>query len=79
MIDNFTAENGGLSKDLNIRSTRSRLQLFSRIMDEAVAVPGTKFKFGLDAILQVIPVLGNIIGLVVSFFPFWEAKRSQAP
>ena len=38
------------------------------IMDEVVRVPGTKFRFGLDPLLGLIPGIGDTSSAVVSAF-----------
>jgi len=38
----------------------------SYLMDEKFRIPGTNFRFGLDPILNLIPILGDISGFVVS-------------
>ena len=35
-------------------------------MDEQFRLPGTKFRFGLDPVLNLFPVLGDMAGFVVS-------------
>jgi len=39
----------------------------SYLMDEKFRVPGTNFRFGIDPLLNLIPVLGGVSGFVVSF------------
>ncbi|WP_411273766.1 DUF4112 domain-containing protein [Daejeonella sp.] len=38
----------------------------SRLMDEQFRLPGTNFRFGLDPILNLIPVAGDLGGFAVS-------------
>ncbi len=38
----------------------------ARLMDEAIGIPGTNIRFGLDALLGLIPGAGDSAGLVVS-------------
>lgn len=38
----------------------------SHLMDEQFRVPGTKFRFGLDPILNLVPVVGDLSGFAVS-------------
>ena len=38
----------------------------SYLMDEKFRVPGTNFRFGIDPLLNLIPVLGDLSGFVVS-------------
>ena len=38
----------------------------SHLMDEQFRIPGTSFRFGLDPILNLIPVVGDLSGFAVS-------------
>lgn len=38
-----------------------------------------KFKFGLDPILGLFPILGDIIPFAVSFYMVWIARQLQLP
>ena len=38
----------------------------SYLMDEKFRIPGTNFRFGIDPLLNLIPVLGDISGFAVS-------------
>jgi hypothetical protein len=38
----------------------------SHLMDEQFRIPGTNFRFGLDPILNLIPVVGDLSGFAVS-------------
>ncbi len=48
-------------------------------MDDAFTVPGTNFKFGLDAILGAFPVVGDIATGVVSLSVLYVAVRERIP
>ncbi|MBC7566188.1 MAG: DUF4112 domain-containing protein [Pedobacter sp.] len=39
---------------------------FSYLMDEQFRFPGTKFRFGLDPILNLVPFVGDMAGLLIS-------------
>jgi hypothetical protein len=49
------------------------------IMDEVVRVPGTKFRFGLDPLLGLIPGIGDTSSAVVSAFALIQAVRLGVP
>lgn len=48
-------------------------------MDEAVAVPGTRRRIGLDAGLSLIPVVGDIVGALFSVVIIAGALRHRVP
>lgn len=42
-------------------------------------LPGTDFRFGLDPLVGLIPVVGDIISGPISSYLNWEARRLGAP
>ena len=57
----------------------SRLETLASLMDSRFVVPGTNIRFGLDAILSIVPVAGDFAGMAVSAYLIWEAWRIGAP
>ncbi len=49
------------------------------IMDEFLRVPGTKFRFGLDPLIGLIPGLGDTGSALVSAFALIQALRVGVP
>ena len=56
-----------------------RARALSGLLDDAVRVPGTDVRFGLDPILGVVPVAGDAVAAVLSLYPVAEAYRLGAP
>lgn len=56
-------------------ATHARLEALARLMDSAVRVPGTNVTLGLDALLGVVPVVGNVATTLVSSYLILEARR----
>jgi hypothetical protein len=52
-----------------------RLKLLTRLLDNAFQIPGTQFRIGLDAIVGIIPGIGDAIGAVFSAFIVFQAAR----
>jgi hypothetical protein len=55
------------------------LRRFAFFMDEAFRVPGTRIRVGLDALLGLIPGLGDIIGALLSTWIIAGALRHRVP
>lgn len=51
------------------------LQLLAKMMDSAFEIPGMKVRFGLDAILGLIPGFGDFATSFVSLYILQEAHR----
>jgi len=49
------------------------------IMDEFIRVPGTKFKFGLDPLIGLVPGIGDTGSALVSAFALVQAARLGVP
>jgi hypothetical protein len=56
-----------------------RLRSLAWLLDSAIQLPGTRFRFGLDAIVGLIPGLGDVIGVLLSSYIVREAARAGAP
>lgn len=55
------------------------LRRFAYWMDEAFAVPGTRIRVGIDAILGLIPGIGDVIGAAMSTWIIAGALRHRVP
>jgi hypothetical protein len=55
------------------------LRRFAFFMDEAFTIPGTRFKVGLDALVGLIPGIGDVIGGVMSAWIVVGAIRHRVP
>ena len=57
----------------------ARLEALARLMDAQFILPGTDFRFGLDPLVGLIPVVGDIVSGLISTYLIWEARRLGAP
>ena len=56
-----------------------RARLLAVLLDDAIRVPGTKIRFGVDPIVGLIPCLGDVLGGLASAYIILEAARAGAP
>jgi hypothetical protein len=55
-----------------------RLKRLSRLLDSAIGIPGTRYRFGLDAIVGLVPGIGDAIGAIFSTYIIFQAARLGA-
>lgn len=55
------------------------LRRFAYFMDEAFTVPGTRMRVGFDAVLGLIPGIGDVIGALLSTWIIAGALRHRVP
>ena len=56
-----------------------RARALARLLDAAVKVPGTGVRFGADAILGLVPGLGDVAGAALAGYLVLLAQRLGAP
>jgi hypothetical protein len=56
-----------------------RLRNISWLFDELIRIPGTNMKFGLDALMGLLPGGGDLVGGAVSAYAIVIAQRLGAP
>lgn len=56
-----------------------RLRSLSRLLDSAFAIPGTRQRFGFDALIGLVPGLGDAVSAVFSGYIILQASRLGAP
>jgi hypothetical protein len=56
-----------------------RAERLAYLLDNAIRIPGTSFRFGLDPLLGLFPGLGDALGAIASAWIVLEAARFGAP
>ena len=51
----------------------------ARLLDSALQVPGTSFRFGLDPILGLVPGIGDIVSPLFTLGIIWQARDLGLP
>lgn len=56
-------------------SVRRRVEAMEHLLERVVVIPGINRPVGLDVILDVVPVAGDIAGAALGSYMVWEAKN----
>ena len=57
----------------------ARLDALSRLFDVAFLIPGTNVRFGIEAILRLVPGIGDAAASALSCWLLYEAHRLDVP
>ena len=57
----------------------ARLDAIAKLLDIAFVLPGTRIRYGVDGIIGLIPVVGDIIATALSLWLVREARALGAP
>ena len=63
----------------NLTDGTRHARALSRLLDSAFRVPGTRFRFGLDPLLGLVPGLGDAVGGGLGLYLLVLAYRAGAP
>jgi hypothetical protein len=56
-------------------SVRRRVEAMERLLERLVIIPGIKRPVGLDVILDVVPIAGDVAAAVLGSYMIWEARN----
>lgn len=56
-------------------SIRRRIEALERLLEGVFALPGTSRKVGLDALVGLVPVAGDIVAAALGMYLVWEARN----
>jgi hypothetical protein len=66
---------GNLSREQRL----ARLEAVAKLLDIAFILPGTNIRYGIDGLIGLIPVVGDIIATALSLWLVREARALGAP
>jgi hypothetical protein len=76
----FQFEFGGTAFAPLTREQRlARLEALAKLLDVAFILPGTNIRYGIDGLIGLIPVVGDIITTAISLWLVREARALGAP
>ena len=59
----------------NPAAVRKRLEGMEHLLEGLVRVPGTNRRFGLDVILDFVPIAGDTVAAAMGAWLIWEARN----
>ena len=59
----------------DVASVRKRVEAMEALLERAFTIPGTSRGVGLDSIVGLVPILGDVITAAMGAWLIWEAKN----
>ena len=56
-------------------SVRRRIEAMEHLLERAFTLPGTSYRIGFDVLLDLIPVVGDVIAAAMGAWIVWEARN----
>jgi len=66
-------------KDGEIERRLKRSRQIATLLDGAWGIPHTRWRFGLDSVLGLLPVAGDLVGGLLGLSIVWHAHKLSAP
>lgn len=60
-------------------SVRQRVELVERMLERSFVIPGLRMPVGLDAVVGLVPVLGDVLAAAMGSYLIWEARNLGLP
>ena len=57
----------------------AEVEALAWLLDNSIPVPGTGRRFGVDAVVGLVPVIGDAVSAVLGLFVVWRASRMGLP
>ena len=73
----FSAEERGAFRHLGTdpQSVRQRVEAMEHLLERMFVIPGINRPVGLDVILDIVPVVGDVAAAVLGAYIVWEARN----
>ena len=75
--DRFGTYQGRQSE--SVADTRRKLGKLAWLLDSSIPIPGTRFTIGLEALIGLLPFIGDLVGVALSSYILSEASRIGVP
>jgi hypothetical protein len=58
-----------------VEAALARLNMLARTMDSLFAIPGTRLRLGVDSLIGLVPIAGDVVAHAISAYLIWEARK----
>ncbi len=65
--------------DLRAADPMEHLESLAWMLDSSIQLPGTRFRIGLDSLIGLVPVIGDLVGAALSSYILWVASSMGVP
>lgn len=69
----------GLPLGTDAESVRRRIDAMEQLLERSITLPGINRKIGLDAIVGLIPIGGDVLTAGMGLYMVWEARNLGMP
>ena len=70
---------GDLPLGKDVHSVRRRIEAMEKVLERSFVIPGINRPVGLDAIVGLVPVVGDAIAMGMGAYIVWEARNLDMP
>ncbi len=57
----------------------ARIAMLAKLLDSAFVIPGTNRRVGVDAVIGLVPGIGDAISTLLASYIIWEARQLGLP
>jgi len=75
----FRASSANPFGELTREQRIARLEALAKLLDVAFVLPGTNVRYGIDGLIGLVPVIGDIVTTAISLWLVREARAIGAP
>ncbi len=61
------------------QAARKRIEMLEMLLERSIRLPGVNRAIGLDAVIGLIPVVGDVISAALGSYIIWEARNLGLP
>lgn len=60
-------------------SVRKRIEAMEKLLERSFTIPGVNYPVGLDSIVGLVPMVGDLVTAAMGAYIVWEAKNLGLP